>query len=108
LKRTLKNAPAVVGGMLGMRRCTAYVIDEIGKMESLCPKFVQTVPRLLGRPVPVVGTVAWRGGGLVAAARARPDVRLVEVMGENRNGLPAELEAWARGMTSDRHRIGPG
>jgi hypothetical protein len=47
--------------------------------------------------VPVVATVASRGGGLIAGAKARPDVRLVEVSEDNRGGLPAELEAWARG-----------
>jgi nucleoside-triphosphatase len=76
------------------------VIDEIGKMELLCPQFVETVPRLLGGPVPVVATVASRGGGLIAGAKARPDVRLVEVSEESRGRLPAELEAWARGRSA--------
>ncbi len=72
-------------------------IDEIGKMELPCPEFVKAVPRLLGGPVPVVATVASRGGGLIAGAKARPAVRLLEVSRSNRDGLLAEPEAWARG-----------
>ena len=73
-----------------------FVIDEVGKMELLCPEFVEAVRRLLDGPVPVVATVALRGGGLIAAVKARPDVQLVGVTQENRDGLPAELEAWVR------------
>jgi nucleoside-triphosphatase len=72
-----------------------FVVDEVGRMELLCPAFVGAVPRLLGGPVPVLATVALRGGGLIAQVRARPDVRLIEVTAANRDGLPAELEAWA-------------
>jgi nucleoside-triphosphatase len=73
-----------------------FVVDEVGKMELLCPEFVAATPRLLNGPTPVVATVALRGGGVIAAVKARGDVRLVEVTGENRDGLPAELEAWVR------------
>jgi nucleoside-triphosphatase len=79
-----------------------FVIDAIGKMERFCPQFVEAVPRLLGGPTPVVATVAMMGGGLIAEAKARGDVRVVEVTKENRGGLPAELEAWVR----DRVRQG--
>jgi nucleoside-triphosphatase len=73
-----------------------FVVDEIGRMELLCPKFVEAVPRLLGDLVPVVATVAMKGDGLIAEVRARPDVRLVEVTGGNRDRLPEEMEAWVR------------
>jgi nucleoside-triphosphatase len=69
-------------------------------MELLCPDLGDAVPGLLGGPVPVVATVALRGGGLIAAAKARPDVRLVGVTEGNRDGLPVELEAWVRRTTS--------
>jgi len=71
-----------------------FVIDEIGKMELLCPSFVSTIPNLLDGPVPVVATVAKRGGGLIAKVKARKDVQLVEVSPTNRNDLPDELVAW--------------
>ena len=73
-----------------------FLIDEIGKMEVACPRFVEAVGRVLGAQVPVVATVASKGGGLIAAVKARPDVRLVTVTEGNRDRLPAELEEWVR------------
>jgi nucleoside-triphosphatase len=73
-----------------------FVVDEIGKMELLCPQFVEAVPRLLDGPVPLVATVALRGGGLIAEAKARGNVRLVEVTERNSGALPDQLEAWVR------------
>lgn len=78
------------------RAADAWIIDEIGKMELLCPAFVAAVPRLLDGPVPVVATVALKGQGLIAAVKARKDVRLVHVTNDNRDGLPEELERWVR------------
>src|SRR5262249_10875409 len=80
--------PAADAGLIGL--------DEIGKMELLCGEFVDAVRRLLDGPVPVVATVAARGGGLITEAKAREGVRLVQVTPENRDTLPAELEAWVR------------
>jgi nucleoside-triphosphatase len=78
------------------------VIDEVGRMELFCDEFVDAVRRLLDGPVPLAATVAVRGEGLIKEAKAREDVRLVEVPQENREGLPAEMEAWVR----DRVRPG--
>jgi len=72
-----------------------YVVDEIGKIELLCPEFLQAVPRLLNSPVPVV---ALRGGGLVMEAKDRQDVRVVKVT----DALPVELEAWVRGRVRSK------
>ena len=43
-------------------------------------------------PVPLMATVALKGGGLIAEAKARPDVQLVEATAANRDGLPAEQQ----------------
>jgi nucleoside-triphosphatase len=86
------------------REVDLFVVDEVGKMELFCPEFVDAVSRLLDGPTPVVATVAMRGCGLIAAVKAREDVRLVEVTTENRDGLPEDLEAWVRRSTSDRQR----
>jgi hypothetical protein len=40
-----------------------------------------------------------KGGGLIAEAKGRDDVRLIEVTAGNRDGLPAELETWVRSAT---------
>jgi nucleoside-triphosphatase len=73
-----------------------FVVDEVGKMELFCRAFVDAVPRLLDGSTPVVATVAMKGGELIAAVKARPDVRLVEVTTENRDSLPGELEGWVQ------------
>lgn len=79
------------------RPADAWIVDEVGKMELLCPAFIMAVPRLLDGPVPVVATVALKGSGLIAAVKARTDIRLIHVTNENRVGLPEELEGWVRG-----------
>lgn len=77
-----------------------FVVDEIGKMELLCPEFVAAVGRLLDGPVPLLATVALRGEGLIAEAKARPDVR--------RPGLPRSVATFgsrsSRGTRRPRNR----
>jgi nucleoside-triphosphatase len=57
----------------------AYLIDESGKMECHCPQFIEAIRRLLVGSVPLVATIALRGGGFIAEVRNRPDVQVVEV-----------------------------
>jgi nucleoside-triphosphatase len=78
----------------------AYLIDEIGKMECHCPQFVTTMKRLLGEPIPVVATIALRGGGFIAEVKNRPDVRIVEVTQANRQALPGQIAAWVKQDTA--------
>ena len=74
-----------------------YVLDEIGKMECLCPSFVEAVRGMLGGPAPVLATIALNGGGLIARVKARPDARLVTVDPANRDDLPVQLASVLRG-----------
>ncbi len=76
-----------------------YLIDEIGKMECLCPQFVAAVERLASSPVPVVATVSERGGGLIAQVKRWPDATLWQVTHANRDLLPARTGAWLLGGT---------
>jgi nucleoside-triphosphatase len=78
----------------------AYLIDEIGKMECHCPKFVATMRRLLGEPIPVVATIALRGSGFIAEVKQRPDAQIVEVTQANRGELPAQIAAWVKESAS--------
>ena len=68
-----------------------FVIDEIGKMECLSPVFVEAVTRVLDGPVPVLATIAAKGGGFIAQVKARSDVEIVTVTSANRDRLPDEL-----------------
>jgi nucleoside-triphosphatase len=71
-----------------------FLIDEIGKMECHCPQFVSTMKTLLAEPVPVVATIAIRGGGFISEVKSRPDVEIVEVNQGNRDALPDQIAAW--------------
>jgi nucleoside-triphosphatase len=74
----------------------AYLIDEIGKMECHCPRFIEAIRRLLQGPVPLVATIALRGGGLIAEVKKRADAHVVEVTQGNRQALPGQIAAWIK------------
>ena len=78
----------------------AYLIDEIGKMECHCPQFIEAIRRLLEGPLPVVATIALRGGGFIAEVKKRPDVQIVEVTKGNRQALPEQIAAWVKQHTA--------
>ena len=68
-----------------------YVIDEIGKMELLSPKFRTKLIDLLARPTNVLATIAKRGKGFIEQIKARNDVELIEVTRANRDRLVGEI-----------------
>jgi nucleoside-triphosphatase len=74
----------------------AYLIDEIGKMECHCQKFTDAIRRLLEGPVPLVATIALRGGDFIAEVKDRRDVQIVEVTRANRQALPGQIAAWVK------------
>jgi nucleoside-triphosphatase len=76
-----------------------YLIDEIGKMECHCPQFVEAVRQLLEGPVPLVASIALRGGGFIAEVKNRPDVQILEVAHGNRQTLPGQIAAWVKQRT---------
>jgi nucleoside-triphosphatase len=60
-------------------------------MECLSPRFVRLVRRLLDSRKILVATVALKGSGLIAEVKRRPDVLLVEVTPNHRDGLMEDL-----------------
>ena len=68
-----------------------YLIDEIGKMECFSPVFIEAATRVLDSHVPVVATIAAKGGGFINQVKTRPDVEITVVTAENRDSLPARL-----------------
>lgn len=71
-----------------------YLVDEIGKMECLSPRFAAAMRRLLDSDRRVVATVARQGEGLIAEAKRWPGATLWEVTRDNRDRLPDEVLAW--------------
>lgn len=73
-----------------------YLVDEIGKMECYSEHFVEAVEELLRGPVPLVATVARRGGGLIGGVKDHPEAEVVEVKRENRDELVERVVGWVR------------
>ena len=71
-----------------------YLVDEIGKMECFSAIFVERMRRALESSVPVIATVAQRGGGFIAEVKARDDCELWKLTRANRDSMPDEIVAW--------------
>ena len=67
------------------------VIDEIGKMECYSKHFVELVGSRFDGEMPVMATVAMRGGGFIKEVKDRSDVELIAVNGDNRDELVDDL-----------------
>jgi len=67
------------------------LVDEIGKMECFSPRFRRAIERVAEGPVPLVATIALKGGGLVAAMKRRPDAQVLHLTLANRDALPASI-----------------
>ncbi len=68
-----------------------FVIDEIGKMECLCEKFVAAMRRLLSSDKSVLATVAQKGGGLISEVKQTSGVKLFHLTRQNRDEVIAEI-----------------
>jgi nucleoside-triphosphatase len=79
---------------LAVRSGAVYLVDEIGKMECLSPKFVAAMRLLLDSPVTMVATVAQRGSGSIAEVKQRKDTEVWEVTLANRDELPRRIVEW--------------
>jgi nucleoside-triphosphatase len=73
------------------------VVDEVGKMECLSPRFVEAMERLWSAPVPLLITVAEKGGGYITRIKDKPGARLITVTPANRDSLPARILAMLSG-----------
>ena len=68
-----------------------FLVDEIGKMECFCPRFVKAMKHLMEQDVSCLATVSQNGKGLIAEIKSRNDVDLITVTPKNRDSLPAQL-----------------
>ncbi len=74
------------------------VIDEIGKMELLSPRFQEAVLRALDGVRPVLASVMLTRHPFADAIRARDDVTLIHLTPDSRDRALAEVVAALRGM----------
>lgn len=67
------------------------IIDEIGKMECLSPKFKRLIKEILNSEKILIVTIALKGGGLIEEMKRRDDIRLFEITEKNRDSLLSEI-----------------
>lgn len=82
------------------------IIDEIGKMECLSPKFKAVVRGVLDSQRPVIASIALRGGGFIAEVKHRSDVKLLEMTAGNRGALSAEIAGYVREILEASGQVG--
>ena len=75
-------------------RDAVWLIDEIGRMECLSPRFVAATRTILDSGRPVVASVALRGRSFVAEVKRRNDIELWEATEENRDEMPDRILQW--------------
>jgi nucleoside-triphosphatase len=63
------------------------IIDEIGKMECLSPRFCKLILNLLDSDKTLIATIAYKGPAFITDIKGRRDVVLREMQSENRNDL---------------------
>ena len=67
------------------------VVDEVGKMECLSSRFVRAMEGLWSAAVPLLITVAQKGGGFIARIKSLPGARVLTVNLDNRDSLPETI-----------------
>jgi nucleoside-triphosphatase len=88
-------------------RVDLIVVDEVGKMECLSAQFVAAMERIWRGPVPLLATIAEKGGGLIAALKAKPDKILLTVTLSNRDKLPARILELLEGGSTGGSAVPP-
>jgi len=73
-----------------------YLVDEIGKMESLSVRFVEAMRRLLDDNNTVVATIGKKGNGFIDKVKQRSDIVLWEITVGNRDVMPRQVLEWVK------------
>lgn len=90
---TIIDELAVPALYQGIEENCLVVIDEIGPMEILSPRFRQAVLDVLESPVRVLGTIVRRSISYTDSLKARSNVELINVRMDNREELVQDLIA---------------
>jgi nucleoside-triphosphatase len=78
------------------------IIDEIGKMECLSPKFRRLIKEILDSEKMLITTIAFKGGGFIEEIKKRDDVRLFEITQKNRDSLLEEILLYVQKIRNKR------
>jgi nucleoside-triphosphatase len=83
---------------LGNSDAGLFIVDEIGKMECYSEKFKELVREILTSDMPVIATIALKGGGFINEVRKRNDIDIVELTQANRDPLIAGIAEQAKAL----------
>ncbi len=67
------------------------VVDEIGKMECLSPRFIAVMENLWRAPVHMLATIAAKGGDYIQTVKQKPGLILLNINPQNREEIPAKI-----------------
>jgi len=81
-----------------------WLIDEIGKMESLSPEFRKFIEQLLADSTPLTATISISAAGWIAQIRQRTDVQLFQVNESNRDKLYLTIADLLREIKNEKNR----
>lgn len=87
---------AVTALRRAIREGTPAVVDEAGKMELACDAFVDALLEVVEADIPVLGTMHVGRGSVTDRIRERQDTKVVQIIRENRDALPARLAEMMR------------
>ncbi len=73
------------------RDVTAYVVDEVGKMECLSPLFRRRLKEILESEANVIATIAAKGDQYIEAVKKRNDINVVHLTRQNRDEMLKEV-----------------
>ncbi len=83
-----------------------FIIDEIGKMECLSPKFRDLVTSLLNASSLVIASIPLKADGFIDEVKHRQDVRQLEVTVRSRNELLHNIADLVRSTLDLEPKIG--
>lgn len=84
------GVPALLGAL---EQGQVVVVDEIGPMEILSPRFREIILRILDSEAPVVGTIVLRPDAFADRVKAHPRVNVRTITVSDRDELPQEIIA---------------
>jgi nucleoside-triphosphatase len=81
-----------------------YLVDEIGKMECMSPRFVGAMGALLDSGRGIIATIHRTAGGFIREVRERPDVEIWSMTLKNRDEMLRRVISWAKRRTDEERR----
>ncbi len=78
------------------RRGQVVLVDEIGKMELLSPRFRAALEEIAAGPVPLLATITAAAHPWADAFKRNPQALLLTLTSTNRDRILEAVEAWVR------------